>query len=166
MKKLLLLLRFATTFASAQNITRLEYNETENTLVMDQVPYSLFGEPDLLWGDVVRRSDVAPTQSFRPRGVVQDGRTFTVTIDQYGLQPVQYFVNYSKEGESGINLETNPPTVYGVTSEEMIKSINNRAATYTLQFTVPSAGVWRIGYTVHHVDGRTEGGGTDPFTVE
>ena len=159
MKKLLLLLILSASFASAQ-ITELTYNEEDNTLMMDQVPYELFGEPDLLWGDVVRRSYVAETRSFLRRPFIQEGRTFTVDVDMYGLQPVQYFVEYGKDGEFGIDLETFQR--YGVTTLEMTKE----GSTYSSEFTVPSAGVWHIWFAIRYLDGRQGGTGSDQFTVE
>ena len=158
MKNLLLLLLFATTFASAQ-VTRLEYNETENTLVMDQVPYKLFGEPDLLWGDVVRRSYVAPTRAYDQRDATRDGRTFTAIIDQIGLQPEQHFVHYGKAGEWRLTAQG----LQGVTTIEMPK-VDTR---FESVFTVPSEGTWQIWYSSVSITGaQTGSGGYEEFTVE
>lgn len=154
MKNLLtLILLFATTLVSAQ-ITEITYNEEDNVLNVDQIPYELFGEPDLLWGDVVRRHH--STRQFTPRPIAVDGRTFNIVIDMYGLQPEQYSVNYGKEGEFGIDLETFRP--YGITTIEM--------PTLTAEFTVPSEGVWHVWYTTRSLSGAISSSGADQFTVE
>ena len=159
-KLLLLLILSASTFASAQEINELTYDDTNNTFVMNQTPYELFGEPDLLWGDVVRRHYVASTLSFRPRPMARDGRTFTVVIDQYGLQPERQFVNYGRTGEYGINTQTFQP--FGITTVEM-SMIESR---YEAEFTVPSEGSWDVWYTSINVSGGQSGSGADTFVVE
>lgn len=156
MKKLLLLLIFSASFFASAQITELTYDTASNTLNVDQVPYELFGEPDLLWGDVVRRHH--SDRLFTPRQIVQNDRTFTIAIDQYTLQPRQYFVNYSIEGQSGFNLETTPPTVYGVTTIEMPE--------LTATFTVTGTGVYEIWYSWNAIDRSSGFSGTATFTVE
>ena len=159
MKNLLtLILLFATTLVSAQ-ITELTYNETDNALNIDQVAYKLLGEPDLLWGDVVRRHYVPTTGAYVPRDIVRDGRDFTIAIDQYGLQPEQHFVHYGKAGEWSLTLQG----LRGATTIELSK-VGSR---FESQFTVPSEGVWQIWYSSVSVTGaQTGSGGYDEFTVE
>ena len=152
MKKLLLLLILSTTsFVSAQ-ITELTYNTVSNTLNVDQIPYELFGEGDLLWGDVVRRHN--STRAITPRDIIQDGRTFTTILDQYQLQPEQYTVHYAKDGEWGIR----DGATYGIETMEMPE--------LRAEFTVPSAGVWFIWYTARTIDGQYTQTGASEFTVE
>ena len=149
MKRLLLLLFFSASFFASAQISELTYNTASNTLNVDQVPYKLFGEPDRLWGDVVRRSAVATTRNYIPRPIAQNGRTFTVIIDQYGLQAERQFVNYGKNGEWRLT----PQGFQGVTTIEM-STIDSR---FEAEFTVPSEGTWDIWYT---------GSGADTFTVD
>ena len=155
MKKLLLLLILsASTFASAQEMAELTYTEPENILNVNNVPYELFGEPDRLWGDVVRRSYVATTRNFIPRPMVRDGRTFTVVIDQYGLQPQRQYINYGKANEWRITAGG----LQGVTTIEMTPSVSGLIAVFTAEFTVPSEGTYDIWYT--------GSAGAETFTVE
>lgn len=164
MKKLLLLLILSTTsFVSAQ-ITELTYDTVSNTLNVDQVPYELFGEPDLLWGDVVRRhyTDTREigNQLFVPQLIVQNGRTITGSIVMNGLQPRQYFIQYSKEGEVVFNRET--LMFEGITIIEMTKSGN----IYSAEFILPSAGVWNVQYSSRSFDNSQSAYGPQQFTVD
>ena len=168
MKKLLLLLILSASFASAQ-ITELTYtrpvsNTDSGILNVDQVPYELFGEPDLLWGDVVRRhytdTREITNQLFVPQLIEQNGRTITGSIIMNGLQPRQYFIQYSKEGEVVFNRET--LMFEGITIIEMTKSGNM----YSAEFTLPSAGVWNVQYSSRSFDNSQSAYGPQQFTVE
>ena len=145
----------AASFASAQQLSELTYNEEQNILNVNQTPYQLLGEPDLLWGDVVRRQYVPTTRSYIPRPMVINGRTITVVIDQYGLQADQHFVNFGKANEYGISLETYQ--LYGITTMEMTP----QGTIFTAEFTFPSEGTWHVWYT--GLDGVS---GIEEFIVE
>ena len=161
-KLLLLLFLSASTFASAQ-ITRITYSRpispTDNGILnVDQVPYELFGEPDLLWGDVVRRDYVPVTGAYDQRDIIQNGRTFTVVVDQIGLQPEQHFVNYGRAGEWRLT----PQGLQGATTEEMSKIDTRFETTFTV-----TEGTWQIWYSSISIDGvRSVSGGFEEFTVE
>ena len=153
MKKLLLLLILSTTsFVSAQ-ITELTYSTVSNTLNVDQVSYELFGEPDLLWGDVVRRhsvdAGVITNPTFAEQSPVQNGRTFTVSVIMNGLQPEQYFVHYAIDGQYA------PDQITTIELPEL-----------TAEFTVPSAGVYQIWYSSRTFIGGYSQTGAEEFTVE